>query len=56
MKSLNILKNEDYLLIQNEINELPYIVKKSKKKTGNEDHFKSFSNEHKIKRTPIKSD
>ena len=32
-------KNEDYLLIQNEINELPYIVKKAKR-NWNEDHFK----------------
>ena len=37
-------KNEDYLLIQNEINELPYNCKESKR-IGMKNHFKSISNE-----------
>ena len=52
MKSLNILKNEDYLLIQNEINELPYIVKKAKE-TGMKIILNPSPMNDKIKELPL---
>ena len=52
MKYLNIFTNEDYLLIQNEINGLPYIVEKAKE-TGMKIILNPSPMNDKIKELPL---